>query len=223
MADINDILLNYKNIHGNVKNIVDVGIQKSTDFLINVFPECHHDLFEPVIEYNSEILENYKNISHTLINKAVSNVNNIETISIFERSPEFSDIVRTIEIEHITLDSYFSKNNSGIAGLNTVVKLDVDGTEPLIIEGGRRFLSKVGLLIVEANVNNIGRIIQQVNLLNLSLWDIGSMRTYNNQLCECDLFFINGVLRKPGEQFELYPKNKEWDWKKYQARGYYDI
>lgn len=34
------------------EDVIDIGVQYGTDFLIDVFPDSHHHLFEPVRTYH---------------------------------------------------------------------------------------------------------------------------------------------------------------------------
>ena len=55
-----------------IDSVVDVGVQTSTNELIQSIPDKHHHLFEPVELWHSTINSNYAGLAHTLYPVALS-------------------------------------------------------------------------------------------------------------------------------------------------------
>jgi FkbM family methyltransferase len=182
----------YQSGYGNINTIVDVGIESFTRSLINVFPDAHHYLFEPGTVFNKDIAESYKNISHTLINVALSDHVGPAVISGHNR--HYSHEVGDIETEFTTLDTYFN-DKPDVWTFDTLVKIDTDGLELEIIRGGTDFLKSVGMLMVESTTAGILGTCQAMTDLNFELWDITSPCYYYSQLFQADLLFINQRLK----------------------------
>ena len=58
-----------------VTKILDIGAQRKTEFLMDVYPDVVHHLFEPVSTYHKDLTQNYseKNIPFELHKVALSN------------------------------------------------------------------------------------------------------------------------------------------------------
>ena len=191
----------YKKLHGGVTQIVDVGTMWLTDFLVDVFPDCHHYLFEPNPEYYKVIPEKYVEINHTLITKAVSNNNITKTIKL----PQVQN-QESFDAEYITLDQYFNNvPSSTFDNFNTILKIDVDGEEYEIIQGGEEFIKRCGLVIIECNLGLIDTYILEFRRLGFQVWDISGICYYKNQFHQCDVLLINSEL------FNENIKFRPWD------------
>src|SRR3990167_5592894 len=57
-----------------VGSVIDVGVQRGTSALIEVFPDKPHLLFEPVAEFLPDIARAYRHIDHDLFELALSEV-----------------------------------------------------------------------------------------------------------------------------------------------------
>jgi len=212
---IEEALTLYKEIL-NVTTVIDVGTQRCTDFLINVFPESHHYLFEPLTIFNDGIAEYYKNISHTLISDAVSDTVGpclLEPWSIpgigVSGSHIFLSMTRTdigsssnIIVNTTTLDKYFS--DIDLSNFNSILKIDVDCVECEIIKGGSTIIPRIGLMIVECNVGSLSNIVNMAEQLDFSIWDIVSRCYYRGQFTQCDILFINNKLKNTNIKFRPY-------------------
>ena len=59
---------------GGIVEVIDVGAQTSTPFLMQSFHDARHHLFEPVVTYHSQLSANYAaaGIEHEIVAAAVS-------------------------------------------------------------------------------------------------------------------------------------------------------
>ena len=129
---------------GAVEKVIDIGAQRKTDFLMDVYPDKHHHLFEPVSTYHPDLEKNYQDagIEYTLHKKALSNVDGmlyLHNTSVDgsgrvthshikqEREDDLDFLVNIEEIETRRLDSIMSRESLG--DLSYIIKLDVDGVE----------------------------------------------------------------------------------------------
>jgi FkbM family methyltransferase len=220
--------------------IVDVGARFGTDFLIDIFPDSHHYLFEPVIECHKKIHELYqgKQIKYNLFEFGLTNANKQLYLHQFssdgsgkvthsevreENTSESASLHSIVPIQGQRLDDV--SFNPPLSELGYLVKLDVDGIEELIIEGGRTVIQAATFVVLEASVqrqNVLGRL-QLMESLGFRLFDICDNAYYYNQLSCMDLVFVNERLRS--QEIKLRPwEYAEWKvvWSKWQ-QGYPDL
>lgn len=195
----------YNSSYGDINTIVDVGVECFTRPLINVFPDAHHYLFEPGTVFNKDIAESYKNISHTLINVALSDHVGPAVISGYNR--HYSHEVGDIVTEFTTLDTYFN-DKPAVWTFDTLVKIDTDGLELEIIRGGTDFLKSVGMLMVESTPAGILGTCQTMADLKFELWDMTSPCYYYRQLFQFDLLFINQRLKNIVDNATFRPQDR---------------
>lgn len=195
-----------------VRQVLDIGAQRKTDFLMDVFPDVKHHLFEPVTTYHHELEQNYRNfgIDYQLHKIALSDTNG--TLYLHNRSMDgtgrvthsqirserdeaMAFLTGIEEIETRRLDSVFTRTTLG--DLSYLVKLDVDGLEEKIIDGGRDVIGGASFVIIEAS---IGRqdLCSRAALLEkcgFRMFDICDNAYYFGQLALVDLVMINNRLR----------------------------
>ncbi|MEL6827043.1 MAG: FkbM family methyltransferase [Pseudomonadota bacterium] len=195
-----------------VEKIVDIGVQRRTDFLMDVYPDKHHHLFEPVSAYHVDLESNYRSadISYTLHKKALSDVDGVlflHNTSVdgsgrvthshikSEREDSLPFLIDIEEIETRRLDTALSRESLG--DLSYLVKLDVDGVEEKIIDGGNDVIGGASFVVIEAS---IGRqdLCSRAALLErcgFRMFDICDNAYYYGQLALVDLVMINNRLR----------------------------
>ena len=203
-----------------VKQVIDIGVQRRTDFLMDVYPDCLHHLFEPVNTYYTDLESNYqaRNITYQLHKVALSNTDgvlflhntsvdgsgNVTHSQIKQDRDENLDFLVNIEeIETCRLDSVFSSSTSTLDDLSYIVKLDVDGVEEKIIEGGVDVISGASFVVIEAS---IGRqdLCSRAAILEkqgFRIFDICDHAYYFGQLALVDLVMINNRLRQDEIKF----------------------
>lgn len=203
-----------------VKQVIDIGVQRRTDFLMDVYPDCLHHLFEPVSTYYTDLESNYqaRNITYQLHKVALSNTDgvlflhntsvdgsgNVTHSQIKQNRDENLDFLVNIEeIETCRLDSVFPPSTSTLDDLSYIVKLDVDGVEEKIIEGGVDVISGASFVVIEAS---IGRqdLCSRAAILEkqgFRIFDICDHAYYFGQLALVDLVMINNRLRQDEIKF----------------------
>lgn len=219
------------------RGILDVGVQRGTVFLIEVFPGSHHYLFEPVVSYHDDIRRKYtsKNINFSFHGVGLDDVST--TLFLHElssdgsgqithselsdkRHPDRKDLIRIAEIEGMRLDDV--EFLPQLSPLEYMVKLDVDGIEERIIEGGVSVVRNASFVVLEASVvrDNVLTRLEIMRGLGFRLFDICDNGYYYNQLSCMDLVFINQDLRASEIRFRPweYAKGK-LNWEKWQ-HGY---
>ena len=95
-----DSLSNLRRNGLDIKTILDIGVQRGTPQLQEVFPDLKHFLFEPVEEYHSFIEENYKGYDYELVGGAISAPDGENLLNIIEAGSDaviHSDSNRAID------------------------------------------------------------------------------------------------------------------------------
>lgn len=192
------------------------------------FRECMHYLFEPVVSYHQPIRDAYSRlgIKHELIGSAVSDQNGLMYQHLLSadysgkvthsqllpnKTPDRfgGKLLNILETPVTTLDSYFDGNN--IVG-NYIVKIDVDGIEEKIIDGGHRIISKATMVIVEANLANLTSRASRLESLGLRLFDIVGNCYYCDQLQQVDLVFLRASIFSENIDFRPFEKTGKVIW-----------
>lgn len=204
---------------GAVEQVIDIGAQRRTDFLMDVYPDKHHHLFEPVSTYHPDLEKNYRDagIGYTLHKQALSDVDGmlyLHNTSVDgsgrvthshikpERVDDLDFLVNIEEIETRRLDSIMTRD--GLGDLSYLIKLDVDGVEEKIIDGGQDVIGGASFVIIEAS---IGRqdLCSRAALLEkcgFRMFDICDNAYYFGQLALVDLVMINNRLRNQEIKFK---------------------
>ncbi|TCT04005.1 FkbM family methyltransferase [Aquabacter spiritensis] len=194
------------------RQIVDVGVQVKTDFLMEVFPDRHHHLFEPTTLYHPQLEKNYrdKGIDFTLHKIALSdsdgvlylhNTSNDGSGRVThaqirpERDEGMQHLVKIEEVATRRLDTAFAENP--LEDLSYIVKLDVDGVEERIIAGGAAVLKGASFIIIETSIGRQDMCSRAALLekLGFRIFDICDNAYYYGQLALVDLVMINNRLR----------------------------
>lgn len=152
-----------------IKTIIDVGAYHGhvSQSLHYFFPDAKIYAFEP-IEQNYIKLEKTLTSKNIILNKiAISNKIGQTTFYINKYIPAssllqmeedygkkfpFMTNVTEVKVETTTLDSYFK--NKEIDKL-VFLKLDTQGTENLILQGGQKFLKNVSIIHIETSFENM--------------------------------------------------------------------
>lgn len=196
-----------------VGSVIDVGVQKRTQELIKIFPDRKHFLFEPVRENYSAIEDNYSNIEYELIRAAASNRDGTGTLRVRSSNPSSGYFTSTIlddetnhpttraayyedrEISEITLDTSITRK---CAAKPYLLKLDVDGDEPKILDGASSILQHTSCIIIEASARNLAERAHLISSLGFVLWDIVDLNYYRGNLSHMDIIFLARWEMRPG-------------------------
>jgi len=202
-----------------IEHVIDVGVQWGTPFLMEYFPNSKHWLIEPVKEYHGKINERYNDIQYELLPFALSDSNGILFLHEYDydqkgrvshshlrpNKVEGPYLIRISDIEVKTLDGLFVGKQFN--DYEYVVKIDVDGLEAKIINGGNSVLAKASLIIVEAPLKFLHQRLGLLEELSFSLWDICDPAYYYDQLHQVDLVLINNEVKKSNIDFRPWEKN----------------
>jgi FkbM family methyltransferase len=194
------------------QSVIDIGVQYETTFLVEVFPDSYHYLFEPVSLYFDSIHSNYtkRHIDYELNEIALSDqdgslylhkksmdgTGRITHSEIHpDRKPDLESLVEIEEIETSTLDRVMAAKE--LRKNSYVIKMDVDGEEERIIAAGSQVISNASLIIIECSLMR-RNLLSRAELLErhgFRLWDICDNAYYFGQLSQVDLVFINEEIR----------------------------
>lgn len=214
-----------------ISEIVDVGVQSHTDFLVDVFPDKMHHLFEPASVYHPAIADAYtsRKIPHRLHTCALGDVNGKQFLHKISqdgsgnvthsqlratRDEKMEFLLEIEEIEVKRLDDAMPEKT--LKDLSYLVKLDVDGAEERIIAGGPRVLGGASFVVIECSMGrqNMCSRAALLEKLGFRIFDICDNAYYFGQLALVDLVMINNRLRKSDIRFRPwdYAGNKViWD------------
>lgn len=197
--------------------ILDVGILTGTPELIKAFPDRHHVLFEPVIEFEAAIKEAYHGISYELVNCAISNDDGevtLETKSVIAgvdishssiiEGPAASSSHRTVPM--FKLDSFLS--NYPRQG-PYLLKIDIDGHELKVIEGAHLTLEQTAIVIIEADYASIAERIHALQHHGFEILDLVEPCYYDDAFWQCDIIMIKPDLKR--KAFKSIKDNFELD------------
>lgn len=186
-----------------ISDIVDVGVQHETPILKKLFPKKNHILFEPVQEYYKFIHKNYQNITYTLVEAAVSDIDG-ETILHTERKTRGDEISHSMIVDKETvssrrvkcfsLDRYFKDFASERPYL---LKIDVEGADipSKIIQGGKSFIGNCSVIIIEMTVDKMLERSSLLHELGFDVFDICDLCYYGDTLWQADFIFIERSLK----------------------------
>ena len=175
---------------------LDIGVHSGTPWLQHSFPNAHYVLIEPDINHNEQIRNNYQGFSYELKNIALGKRKekgaNLHLVNDGSTFSYVSDIV--------TLDSL-----DIIPSGKSLFKLDVDGYELDVLEGGSDTFPLFDLLVIESKLNVIGEITRVVEDQNFKLWDIVNLDYEYGNLAQVDLIFKKSdLIMKPVPGYLTY-------------------
>ena len=188
-----------------VESVVDVGVQGSTDELIQSVPDKHHHLFEPVALWHADIRKNYARVAHTLYPVALSDTSgsawlvqtslhkdgrpthaSIETESVI---PDGKAIVDCKPMEIRRLDHYSSQFTE-----NFLLKIDVDGKELEVLRGASGCIRRASVVIAEASWQSLTERGRALEECGFQLIDIVDRIMYGEVIWQCDLVYLRDDL-----------------------------
>ena len=185
--------------------VVDVGAQVGTGALYAAFPQAHHVMIEPV-EENRQQLEalaaRLKSVSIVIaasggeagtISLKVSPDTRYASVGNFK--PEgWSER----EVPIVTVDELVREARSVRAVGEILLKIDVDGMEPFVLEGAKKTLNEPGTVVVietsflTGSVSNFGRIYDIMRVAGYEIWDIIEplYRARDSAQWQCDTVYV---------------------------------
>lgn len=222
------------------RQIIDIGVQVKTDFLMSVFSDRHHHLFEPSPGYHAQLETAYREagIDYSLHKIGLSDTDGFmylhETsvdgsgrVTHTQIRPERDESMRFLvgikEIPTRRLDSVFAPNT--LPDLSYLVKLDVDGVEEQIIAGGQRVLGNASFVIIETSIGrqDLCRRATLLEELGFRIFDLCDNAYYYGQLALVDIVMINNRLRAAELKFRPWEFSEgKVHWPKWQ-HGFKDL
>tara|TARA_R110000868_G_scaffold56830_3_gene176072 strand:- start:6905 stop:7603 length:699 start_codon:yes stop_codon:yes gene_type:complete len=214
-AKVRDCLQAAKKAGLEISQIIDVGIQHSTPTLMEAFPNAHHYLFEPVEEYYPIIRRNYANMSSTLVEAAVSDIDGILSLQTEKktRGDEISHSYLTAratettrQVPVVKLDTYFQ---SAAARPPFLLKIDVEGPDvpSAILRGATNVLESTSLVMIEMTVDTFMDRALILHQAGFDLWDVCDLCYYGNALWQLDAMFVKRSLKQ--ENIKLRPMREK--------------
>jgi FkbM family methyltransferase len=188
-----------------VGTVLDVGVQASTDFLIERFPEAPHLLFDAIDDYFGTVRQRYANLSFELVHLALSDVDG-QAWQVGESRDGSNRVTHSFLSDHeVAVGSRPAVRECkpiAKARLDTVLagrslqapyllKLDVDGHETAILRGATETLQSTSIVIVEASVATISEKLRMLEAAGFALVDIVDPCYYHRILSQVDLLFVH--------------------------------
>lgn len=191
-----------------IETVIDVGVQAGTPFLLEAFPDSKHHLLEPVDAYFETIRKNYQNIDYELHQVVVSSSSGVafqvgvsidnssrvthsylsdENVTIGEKTNQ-GYVMQCESVRKVTLDDFFS---GGLLTGSYLVKIDTDGHEMPVIQGGQATLAGADIVIIEAAMHSLLERANAIAALGFDLVEIVDPCYYHHLLSQVDLIFIN--------------------------------
>lgn len=185
--------------------IFDVGVQGQTQELIDVFPDLKHYLFEPVPQYLPVIRENYAALDHEILNVAVSDRDGLGQIKLIRLVA--NEVTHSCVVEELTQlnDATLDIIDVQLVRLSTILaertfpqpimlKIDVDGHEPAILEGLVGGEELIGAVIIESGLQDFAPRISRLQQMGFLLWDVVDPCYYKGCLAQMDLIFVSSLI-----------------------------
>jgi len=189
-----------------IGTVLDVGVLTGTPELVQHFPNVLHVLFEPVVEFNTSIEQNYRDVPHEIANVAVSDSTGQTLLELFQlvnvQGHEFSHSQVTTEanengiqrmVPKVTLDEFLSGKNYPKPYL---LKIDIDGHELAALAGATQTLEQTAVVIIEAQISELPQRIAAIISQGFVLFDLVEPCYYDNSLWQCDAILIRADLHE---------------------------
>lgn len=196
-----DCFAKLREIGAPVGTILDVGVKTCTYELLRGFPDLHHVLMEPIVEYLDEMHANYKRAgaSFEVVNVAVAAHDGearLKTSTVYDDKP--------ISHARITSDGEEDAQHRIVPArrLDTIIaeralqepfllKIDVDGAELLVLEGAQATLQKVSVVVMETGFANMVERAQAVVSAGFEVFDIVDISYYDGRFVQADMVFMH--------------------------------
>lgn len=184
--------------------VLDVGTASGTRPIYDHFPDARYVLYEPLSEFEPQLAELEQSLDATIVRAAVGREpGEIELhvhpdligSSVYRETSGGGDDGEARTVPIVTLD-----DTSGAADhQHVLLKIDVQGAELEVLEGGRRTLESVEVLIVECSLiatlqdsPEIHDVMAWAHDAGFSLFDVigGLERPLDGSLAQLDTVFV---------------------------------
>lgn len=141
-----------------IKNIIDVGVARGTDFLLKNYPNANYFFIEPYVKFHTYIEQNLiKDYNGKLFKYGAHNKNGIKKLylsdvasTFFEKRNGQNKAYQKVKVDK--LDNILKKEN---ISKNTLLKIDTEGNELNVLKGSKNILKKINYLVLEVRLNNM--------------------------------------------------------------------
>lgn len=189
-----------------IGTVLDVGVLNGTPELMAHFPQAMHILFEPIIEFNPQIVRNYNRIPHEVVNVAVSDGTGETLLEMYHMvdvpGHRFSHSNVTSEpapgrahrtVPMTTLDDFLKDRE---LPKPYFLKIDVDGHELAVIAGATETLKECAVVMIEATLQEVPERLSAVAAHGFTLFDLAEPCYYDNAFYNCDAIMLRNDLHK---------------------------
>ncbi|WP_375457733.1 FkbM family methyltransferase [uncultured Enterovirga sp.] len=185
-----------------IGTVIDVGTHAETPELKAAFPDKRHILFEPADDFFPSIHENYKGLDYHLAPVAVSNTDGfaqLKKISIDGQGVTHSGLVgpttegELTQVETVRLDTFMGRRDDPKPYL---VKIDVDGFEPYVINGCDGIWDDIAVVIVEATQSTFADRLNLLTARGFTIFDIIDTCYYYDVFSQADLVMISPAVAR---------------------------
>ncbi len=182
-----------------VGTILDVGVNTVTPELVAAFPDRHHVLFEPVVEYHASIERHYAKVPHELVGAAVSDTSGTVTLktasNLQGQGITHSGMVAgaaaggtdTRSVPMVRLDDFLRERQ--LPG-PYLLKIDIDGHEMKVLRGAAETLKACSVVIVECPHYSLTERLNHLMTAGFRLFDLVEPCYYDKVFWQCDAIFL---------------------------------
>jgi len=204
--NLRDFLGHIVKLGFNPGTVIDVGVGYGTLELYNFFPQAKHILIEPLKEFEENIIEIARKYDVEYIISAAGSRSGTTILNVHP-DLEGSSIFKEMEGEHVdgiersvpvvTLDDVCAGKQLITPFL---LKIDVQGAEIEVLEGAKRILEKVDIIIVETSLYNFFKtgpqiydVISYMKSIDYVVHDVfgPQYRPIDGSLSQIDIAFVN--------------------------------
>lgn len=196
-----------------IGSVLDVGVKTCTYELVRCFPDKHHLLMEPIVEYFDDMRANYERagIDYEVISAAMGDRDGevrLKTSTVYADKPISHARITTdgeADDEHRIVPA---KRIDSVVGERSLLepfllKIDVDGAELMVLEGARETLAKTSVIVIETGFANLLERAQAVAAAGFDIFDIVDISYYDGRFVQSDMVFVRkDILRDNG--LEVY-------------------
>ncbi len=196
-----------------IGSILDVGVKTCAYELRRAFPDLHHVLMEPIVEYNDEMKKNYEKTgtSFEVINAAICDRDGevrLKTSTVYADKPisharitsDGSDDGEHRTVPSMTLDRIVEDRE--LPG-PFLLKVDVDGAELLVLKGAREVLKRTSVVVIETGFTNMVERAAALLAAGFEVFDVVDISYYNDRFVQADMVFMRTDLIRD-RKLEVY-------------------
>ena len=189
-----------------IGTVLDVGVLSGTPELMAYYPQALHILFEPIVEFNPQIVRSYSRIPHEIVNVAVSDSTGETLLEMYHMvdvpdhpyshsnvtsQPTPGRAVRTVP--RTTLDDFVRDRDLPEPYF---LKIDVDGHELGVIAGATETLKKCAVVMIEVTLEEVPERLAAVAAHGFTLFDLAAPCYYDNAFYNFDAIFMRTELHE---------------------------